>query len=61
MDRYPLLISVWDCPVLVSPSVQLWVRLPEEGPPIVQGIFDQTIRGIEGEFCGAQPSELPEP
>lgn len=60
-DRYPLLISVWDCPVLVSPSVQLWVPLREEGAPIVQGIFDQTIRGIEGEFCGAEPSELPDP
>jgi hypothetical protein len=60
-DRYPLLISVWDCPVLVSPSVQLWVPLRDEGTPTVQGIFDQTVRGIEGEFCGAEPSELPDP
>ncbi|MEN8182089.1 MAG: hypothetical protein ABFS46_06095 [Myxococcota bacterium] len=60
-DRYPLLISVWDCPVLMSPSVQLWIPLREEGAPIVQGIFDQAVRGIEGEFCGAEPSELPDP
>jgi hypothetical protein len=58
---YPVLVSVWECPVLVSPSVQLWVPEGEAGGPLVEGLFEQVLWGPEGEFIGASPSELPEP
>ena len=59
-DVYPLLVGVWDETVLCSPSVNLWLPDPAEGPPVIEGIFMQTLRGAEGEFVGAEPSDLPE-
>lgn len=56
---YPLLVSVWECPVVASPSLQLWIPLAEEGAPVVEGIFDQSTVGLDGEFVGAAPSTLP--
>lgn len=58
--RYPLLVSVWECPVIVSPSLQLWIPPRDGGDPVVEGIFDQSLRGLEGEFVGCVPSSLPE-
>ncbi len=57
---YPLLVEVWDCPVTSSPSAQLWIPSPDEGGPVVEGIFDQALRGITAEFIGAAPTALPE-
>jgi hypothetical protein len=57
---YPLLVEVWDCPVTSSPSAQLWIPSPEEGGPVVEGIFDQALRGVAAEFIGAAPTALPE-
>lgn len=57
---YPLAVSVWESPVIDSPSIQLWVPHPEDGLPIVHGIFSQLVAGDEGEFVGAVPSGLPE-
>jgi hypothetical protein len=56
---YPLLAGVWDAPVLANPSVQLWVPLGEDGPPIVEGLFDQRIEGPQARFVGASLSRLP--
>jgi hypothetical protein len=58
--RFPLLVQVWDCPLVSSPSVQVWVPPREAGPPIVEGVFEQTVEGAKGEFVGAIPATLPE-
>jgi hypothetical protein len=58
-DSYPLIVGVWDCPVIESPSVQLWVPHPDQGPPVVEGTFSQIVHGSVGEFVGAVPSVLP--
>ncbi len=58
-DTWPLATGVWDCAVIDSPSVQLWIPHAEEGPPIVEGVFSQVTSGDVGEFTGAAPSGLP--
>ncbi len=58
-DRYPLLVEVWDCPVLSSPSVQLWIPHGETGVPAIEGSFEQIVEGSAGEFIGAIPAQLP--
>lgn len=60
-SEFPLLVGVWDCAVLSSPSVQTWVPQSGYGLPIVEGVFDQIVRGVEGEFIGAAASEVPQP
>jgi hypothetical protein len=55
---YPLLVGVWDAPILDSPSVQLWVPDPVDGPPVVEGVFSQVVAGVAGTFVGAAPCEL---
>ena len=57
--RYPLLVGVWDSDVICSPSVQIWVPLRECGPPLVEGVFEQHLHGIEAEFAGGARSTLP--
>ena len=52
-QRYPVLVGVWDCDVVSSPSVQFWIPLPTEGLPIVEGVFEQAVRGKAGTFIGA--------
>jgi hypothetical protein len=56
---FPLIVTAWEQPVLASPSTQLWVPAPDDGAPIVEGIFDQTIVGETAAFSGATPSTLP--
>jgi hypothetical protein len=58
--RYPLLVEVWDEPIVSSPSVQTWIPLPEDGEPVVEGIFEQVVEGPAGEFTGAVPASMPE-
>jgi hypothetical protein len=53
------MVSVWECPVVGSPSVQLWIPEKEYGGPIVKGVFHQVVEGSAGEFIGAMPSTLP--
>ncbi len=57
-SEFPLLVGVWDCAVLSSPSVQIWVPLADEGLPVIEGIFEQLVRGVQSEFIGATASEL---
>jgi len=40
-----------------SPSTQLWI--PPTGPPRLDGIYEQILRGPEQVFVGARPSTLP--
>jgi hypothetical protein len=56
---FPLIVTAWEQPVLASPSAQLWIPAAEDGGPIVEGLFDQTVVGEIATFSGATPSALP--
>lgn len=56
--EFPLMVTTWESPVLSSPSVQLWIPLPQEGDVVVEGIFDQALSGPSAEFVGATRSTL---
>ena len=56
--RYPLLVGVWEGGVSKSPSAQIWVPLPDDGPPVIIGLFEQRVSGAEGTFVGAVPAKL---
>jgi hypothetical protein len=60
-ETYPLLVGLWEAPALSSPSVQLWIPSIADGPPIIEGLFEQILEGREGLFVGSVPAELPEP
>ncbi len=57
---WPLLVGVWDSPAVGSPSVQAWIPEACDGPPIIEGIFEQVVEGPEGTFVGAIPADLPD-
>lgn len=57
--KYPLMVEVWDCNVLSSPSLQMWIPRACDGDPILEGLFDQVLSGPEGRFVGAAPARLP--
>lgn len=59
-DVYPLLVGLWEAPALSSPSVQLWIPTIDDGPPLIEGLFEQQLLGSEGAFVGSAPAELPE-
>ncbi len=56
---FPLVAGVWESPIVASPSAQMWIPVPDEGPPVIEGLFVQMLTGAEGEFIGAEPSRLP--
>jgi hypothetical protein len=56
---YPVLVGVWDEPVVDSPSVQLWIPDRNDGHPVVEGIFSQVVAGVSSTFVGASSCELP--
>ena len=56
---WPVAIEVWEANVLASPSVQTWLPRPEDGPPLVEAIYDQVLTGDVQTFVGAAPAELP--
>ena len=56
--RFPLLVEVWDSAVRGSPSVQTWIPELLQGPPVVEGIYEQVVTGSEGEFVGSVPAVL---
>ncbi len=58
--RYPLLVEVWDCAVISSPSAQMWIPEKTDGLPIIEGLFQQVVEGPAGEFTGAVAANLPE-
>lgn len=55
---FPMLVSVWEESVLVTPSVQLWIPPRSEGKPVVEGVFDQSVEPEAGKFVGCAPSAL---
>lgn len=57
--RFPLLVEVWDTPVLANPSIQTWIPDLRDGPPVLEAMFEQIIAGPEGEFVGSLPTSLP--
>jgi hypothetical protein len=59
-NTYPLLVAVWEAPVLSSPSVQLWIPAITDGPPVIEGLFEQILEGEERSFVGSVPAELQE-
>jgi hypothetical protein len=58
-DR-PLLVSHWEEPVLQSPSLHVWVPPLPQGPPIVEGIFEQRLLQGTHSWRGAVAAQLPE-
>ena len=60
-SAFPLMVTAWERAIIASPSVQIWIPPRDQGLPIVEGIFDQTISGREGAFVGAAPTSLSEP
>ena len=54
---FPLVVGVWDAPLVASPSVQVWVPHAQDGFPIIEAIFDQLLDGAR--FIGATESTLP--
>lgn len=59
-DAYPLLVGLWEAPALSSPSVQLWIPAVSDGPPVIEGFFEQILEGREGVFVGSVPAQLPD-
>jgi len=57
---FPLMVAVWVCPALASPSVQVWVPRRDAGLPVVEGVFDQIVEGPTGTFVGATASAVPD-
>lgn len=56
--EFPLAVSAWKSRVDFSPSAQLWIPRPEQGPPILEGFFSQEVFGATGRFIGAVPAKL---
>ena len=44
----------------LSPSTQLWIPPEEDGPPQLDGVYEQLLEGPEKVFLGSYPSTLPE-
>lgn len=56
-----LLVGAWEAEVLCTPSAQLWIPPPADGPPHVEGVFLQSIEGADGAFRGSVSAPLPAP
>lgn len=59
-DAFPVQIGVWEEPVIKSPSVQLWIPNPHDGPPRLQGIFEQRMDESGKAFAGVERASLPD-
>lgn len=60
-NPFPLQVTAWEAPLLSTPSAQLWIPHRQEGPPVIEGVFDQITVNTNARFAGAVPSDLPEP
>ncbi len=58
--QFPVMVAAWEEPVIVSPSVHLWIPELDQGNPIVEAVFDQRLLGEHDEFAGAAPTMLSE-
>jgi hypothetical protein len=43
-----------------SPSTQLWIPPAGDGPPRLDGVYEQILEGEEKVFLGSRPSTMPE-
>ncbi|MXP48289.1 hypothetical protein GRI43_12910 [Altererythrobacter luteolus] len=59
-NPFPVQVTAWEGPLAATPSAQLWIPHPEDGPPLVEGIFDQITVHENARFAGGIPSELPD-
>jgi hypothetical protein len=59
-NLFPLQVTAWEAPLLATPSAQLWIPYPQDGPPIIEGVFDQITVNTNARFAGAVPSNLPD-
>lgn len=55
-----VLVVAWEAASL-SPSTQLWIPEPEDGPPRLDGIYEQILAGEAQVFVGSRPAGLPRP
>jgi hypothetical protein len=55
-----LLVGCWETRVLCTPSVQVWIPPTAQGPPVVEGVFEQILEGPQGFFVGNRPASLPD-
>lgn len=55
----PLLIDGWETEVVCAPSAQLWVPPDADSPPLVEGIFVQTVEGLQGSYVGNVRADFP--
>lgn len=56
-----MIVSCWQTDVVCSPSVQMWIPPPDEGPPVLEGIFEQLIDDQSMKFRGSRRAMLPDP
>jgi hypothetical protein len=56
--EFPLLATVWESPLVATPSAQLWIPPAGAGLPIIEGVFDQSVTGKGAQFSGATPTRL---
>lgn len=59
-DAEPVLAVAWEDAVC-SPSTQLWIPPASVGPPRLDGIYVQILKGREQVFVGSRPTTLPQP
>ncbi len=52
----PVLTVAWE-DAAISPSTQLWIPHPAEGPPRVEGVYEQLLVGDEKVFLGSVPAD----
>lgn len=53
-----VLVVAWEETDL-SPSTQMWIPAQQDGPPILDGVYEQLLEGEERVFLGSRPSGLP--
>ena len=54
-----VLVVQW-CDTDLSPSTQLWIPPEGEGPPVMEGVYEQLLKGPQKVFVGSRPSTMPD-
>lgn len=57
-EKDPVLAVEWKHDVLQSPSVQTWIPPLGAGLPIIEGVYEQFLKGEQKIFQGSSPSIL---
>ena len=56
----PVLVVAWE-DARLSPSTQWWIPPEANGPPRLDGIYEQILEGERKVFVGSRPAKLPPP